>query len=87
MSQIFKRQTAPRGGPSAIGEATGIDELRKELARRFSEHLATAGEKKTAIPALSLHRRTAPMACIPTTYEPSLAVFVLGALACEHGRR
>jgi AraC-like DNA-binding protein len=72
MAQGLKRQSSPRN------EAAGVAELRKELARKFSEHLPAAGEKKTAIPALSLHRRTAPMACIPTTYEPSLAIFVQG---------
>jgi AraC-like DNA-binding protein len=72
MGQILKRQVTQRG------EAAAIVELRKELAHKFSEHLPSAGEKKTAIPALSLHRRTAPVACIPTTYEPSLAVFVQG---------
>jgi AraC-like DNA-binding protein len=72
MGQILKRQVAQQG------EAAAIVELRKELAHKFSEHLPAAGEKKTAIPALSLHRRTTPVACIPTTYEPSLAVFVQG---------
>ena len=72
MAQILKRQVPARN------KAYAVDELRKELAHKFSEHLSVAGEKKTAIPALSLHRRTAPMACIPTTYEPSLAIFVQG---------
>jgi len=72
MAQTLKRQVATQNKTAAV------DELREELARKFSEHLPAAGEKKTAIPALSLHRRTAPMACIPTTYEPSLAIFVQG---------
>src|SRR6478672_13472529 len=72
MGQLLRREVAPQR------EAGGIVELRKELARKFSDHLPSAGEKKTAIPALSLHRRTASIACIPTTYEPSLAVFVQG---------
>lgn len=72
MAQTLKRQVP------AQNKASGVDELRKELARKFSEHLPVAGEKKTALPALSLHRRTAPMPCIPTTYEPSLAIFVQG---------
>lgn len=77
MGQQLRREVAPRGEAAAILKLR-IDELREELARKFSEHLSAAGEKKTAIPALSLHRRTAPIACIPTTYEPSLAVFVQG---------
>jgi AraC-like DNA-binding protein len=58
--------------------ASRFVELRTELARKMVEHLPAVGEKKTAIPGLSLHRRTAPVPCIATTYEPSLAVFVQG---------
>jgi AraC-like DNA-binding protein len=59
-------------------QASRLVELRAELARKFAEHLPSAGERRTAIPGLSLHRRTAPTPCNPTTYEPSLAVFVQG---------
>jgi AraC-like DNA-binding protein len=59
-------------------QASRLVELRTELARKFAEHLPSAGEKRTAIPGLSLHRRTAPTPCNPTTYEPNLTVFVQG---------
>lgn len=52
--------------------------MRAELARKIRELLPTAGEKTTAVPGLSVHRRNAPSPCNPTTYEPSLAVFVQG---------
>jgi AraC-like DNA-binding protein len=42
------------------------------------QHVPSAGEKRTAIPALSLYRRTAPTPCNSATYEPSLSVFVQG---------
>jgi AraC-like DNA-binding protein len=52
--------------------------LRTELARKFVEHLPSAGEKRTAISGFSLHRRSASVSCNPTTYEPSLALFIQG---------
>ena len=58
--------------------ASRLVELRTELARQLAEQLPSAGQKLTAIPGLSLHRRNAPTPCNPTTYEPSLTVFVQG---------
>jgi len=58
--------------------ASRLVELRAELARKITAHLPAAGGERTAIPALSLYRRTAPTACNPATYEPSLSVFVQG---------
>lgn len=59
-------------------QASRLVELRTQLARKILEHVPVAGEKRTAIPALSLYRRTAPTPCNPATYEPSLSVFVQG---------
>jgi AraC-like DNA-binding protein len=61
-----------------IREQGSFVEIRQEVVRKFSKHLPSAGEKKTAIPGFSLHRRNAPMQCLPTTYEPSLAIFIQG---------
>ena len=58
--------------------ATRIVELRTELIRKIMKHVPAAGEKRTAIAALSLYRRAAPTPCNPVTYEPSLSVFVQG---------
>lgn len=55
-----------------------VVEMRRELARRVAAHTASLGENRTAIPGLSLYRRTRPTACFLTTYEPSLTVFVQG---------
>jgi AraC-like DNA-binding protein len=52
--------------------------VRTELTRKIAGQIPQAGEKATAIPGLTLYRRTAPTACNPATYEPSLTVFVQG---------
>jgi len=52
--------------------------MRAELARKIVAHIQAAGEHATAIPGLTLYRRTAPTPCNAVTYEPSLAVFVQG---------
>ena len=52
--------------------------MRAELARKIAAYAPTAGENPTAIPGLSLYRRTKPTACYRASYEPSLTVFVQG---------
>lgn len=52
--------------------------MRKELARKIAVHAPREGAQATAIPALTLYRRTAPSPCSPVTYEPSFNVFVQG---------
>jgi len=53
-------------------------EMRRELARKIAAHVPKAGAEATAIPGLTLYRRTAPSPCYPASYEPSLTVFVQG---------
>jgi AraC-like DNA-binding protein len=57
---------------------SAVVEMRAELARKIAAHVHSAGEQATAIPGLTLYRRTAPTPCYPATYEPSLNVFVQG---------
>jgi AraC-like DNA-binding protein len=52
--------------------------MRAELARKIALHTRKAGEHATAIPGLTLYRRTECTPCYPATYEPSLNVFVQG---------
>jgi AraC-like DNA-binding protein len=52
--------------------------MRTELARRIATHAQSTGEHPTAIPGLTLFRRTAPSACYRATCEPSLTVFAQG---------
>ena len=55
-----------------------IAELRQELRRKIAAHTLNAGAHATAIPSLTLYHRTAPGACYPAMFEPSLTVFVQG---------
>jgi len=52
--------------------------MRAELARRIAAQTKSAGEHPTAVPGLTLFRRTTPTACYRAVYEPSLTVFVQG---------
>jgi AraC-like DNA-binding protein len=58
---------------------------RKELAEKIAASARTAGEHPTAIPGLTLFRRTAQTACYRATYEPSLTVFVQGRKRIDLG--
>jgi AraC-like DNA-binding protein len=53
-------------------------EMRRELACKIAVHTPQEGAQATAIPGLTLYRRTAPSPCYPATYEPSFTVFVQG---------
>lgn len=55
-----------------------VAEMRKELARKIAAHAQSSGTNRTAIPGLTLFRRTTPTACYLATYEPSVSVFVQG---------
>ena len=55
-----------------------VVEMRRELARKIAAHVPRAGAEATAIPGLTLYRRTATSPCYPATYEPSLTVFAQG---------
>jgi AraC-like DNA-binding protein len=69
------------GRPARVRFAAGDEaaaQMRAELARKIAAHAQTEGANGTAVPALTLYRRTAPTACSPATYEPSLGVFVQG---------
>jgi hypothetical protein len=69
MPKRTQDQTSPR--PTTI-------ELRKVLAGRIAGHAQSAGEHPTAIPGLTLFRRTEPSPCYRATYEPSLTIFAQG---------
>ena len=57
---------------------SGVAELRSELAWKIAARARIAGEHATSIPGLILYRRTNTTPCYPSTYEPSLNVFVQG---------
>jgi len=58
---------------------------RKALAEKIASFAQTAGEHPTAVPGLTLFRRTTPTACYRATYEPSLTVFVQGRKRIDLG--
>jgi AraC-like DNA-binding protein len=64
-----------------------VQEVRAELARKLALFIGSADVLATAIPELTLYRRTAPTAPASVTYEPSLAVVVQGRKRVELGRR
>src|SRR2546428_404229 len=75
MAQAVVRLTRRQG---ATTNDTPIAELRAELARKIAFHTQGVGEQATAIPGLTLYRRTETTVCYPATYEPSFNVFVQG---------
>jgi AraC-like DNA-binding protein len=68
---------AKRTQPAADPKPT-VTELRRVLANRIATQAQSEGEHPTAIPSLTLFRRTGPSPCYRATYEPSLNVFVQG---------
>src|SRR5438128_11481138 len=61
-------------------------ELKSELASKVAGLIGSAEKLATAIPRLTLHRRTAPTAACPATYEPSVIVIAQGRKQVEIGK-
>ena len=61
-------------------------DLRTELARKIALFIGSAENRATDIPGLTLHRRTAPTAPCPLTYEPSVTVIAQGRKRVDLGR-
>src|SRR5271154_2470531 len=61
-------------------------ELRSELARKIAAHMGSAEKRATAIPDVTLHRRTAPTAPCCATYEPGVTVIAQGRKRVDLGR-
>ncbi len=64
-----------------------VIEMRRALASRIAGRAQSEGEHPTAIPGLTLFRRTEPSPCHRATYEPSLTVFVQGRKLINLGGR
>jgi AraC-like DNA-binding protein len=60
-------------------------ELKLELASQVARLIGSAQKQATAIPRLTLHRRTAPTAACHATYEPSVIVVVQGRKEVQIG--
>lgn len=60
-------------------------ELKAELAAKVAQLIGSAEKLATGIPRLTLHRRTAPTAACPATYEPSVIVIAQGRKQAQIG--
>jgi hypothetical protein len=61
-------------------------ELKSELASKVARLIGPAEKLATAIPRLTLHRRTAPTDACPATYEPSVIVVAQGRKQVQIGK-
>ncbi|MBI2685563.1 MAG: AraC family transcriptional regulator [Acidobacteria bacterium] len=68
-------------------EHNQISELRAGLKERIGSLLGSVEDQTTAVPGLSLHRRTAPTGRCPATYEPNITVIVQGQKRVELGAK
>ena len=59
--------------------------LRQNLARKIASFMGSAEKRATAIPGLSLHRRTAPTVPCCATYEPGVTVMAQGQKRVDLG--
>src|SRR5271166_272693 len=61
-----------------IRAIAGLAERQQELSLRVARLTPTDGTHQSALPALALTRGSAPTVCMPTVYQPCLAVVVQG---------
>lgn len=61
-------------------------QLRREFAYKVAQFIGSAENLVTAIPRLTLHRRTAPTAACPATYKASVTVIAQGRKQVQFGR-
>src|ERR1700729_282696 len=61
-----------------IREITGIAERQQELAARVARLAPFDGSHQSALPGLALTRGSVPTVCMPTVYQPCLAIVVQG---------
>jgi len=62
----------------SIRALTGLAERQHELAARVARLAPFDGTHPSALPALSLTRGSVPTVCMPTVYQPCLAIVVQG---------
>jgi len=61
-----------------IREITGLAERHEDLSARVARLTPFDGSHQSALPSLALIRGSAPTVCMPTIYQPCLAVVVQG---------
>lgn len=62
-----------------------LNRLQEELAEQIATYVGTEQKRTTAIPGLTVHRRTAPTPPCSMTYEPSLILTAQGRKQVELG--
>lgn len=72
-------------GNRTIAALNRAHELTVDLASKVARHIGSSEKLATAIPRLTLHRRTAPTAGCPVTYEPSVIVIPQGRKQVQIG--
>jgi AraC-like DNA-binding protein len=70
-------------GSNAVADR--VHSLHAELASKIARLIGPAEKLATAIPRLTLHRRTAPTGACPVTYEPSVIVVPQGRKQVQIG--
>ena len=70
--------TLENSAPPTSSEQAELAHWRAELARRIDAHNHIEGDRATAIPGLTLYRRTEPTSCTSTIYEPTIIVYAQG---------
>jgi AraC-like DNA-binding protein len=61
-----------------VREITGIAERQQELSARVARLTRIDGTHQSALPSLALSRGSVPTMCMPTVYQPCLAIVVQG---------
>src|SRR5258708_26070864 len=61
-----------------IREITGIPTRHQEFSARVARLTPFDGIHQTALPSLALTRGSVPTVCMPTIYQPCLAIVVQG---------
>src|SRR6267142_3906745 len=61
-----------------IREITGMAERHQELSARVARLTPFDGTHQSALPSLAMTRGSVPTMCMPTVYQPCLAVVVQG---------
>ena len=69
----------------AVSAPDRTQELNTELASKIARHIGSSEKLATPIPRFTLHRRTAPTAACPATYEPSVIVIPQGRKQVQIG--
>ncbi len=79
----MRMEAAKHKGASGESRVAG---LRMELARRISSRMQEDGFRPTAVPGMSLSRKSTPTECYSAAYEPSLVVFAQGRKRINLGK-